>query len=312
MTDSRNIHCTFWPENRRCRRTWVLRWSALSLPWRSCLPGLIASEAALPKRSPLPERKHALLYKWFPPLFFFGLCARPSHLARCIFGGQFVSTYADRGCRRCDNCLMNSSNGQTERERIICLSTRGGEILWEMQRTSLQQRTWQLSFLRCGCTSWHNCWIVTQLLMRRETEGGRQRFAAPSVGGSETQAWKLKREHLGKDTRDQLCITNMTTTQIQRTHNWYVRILSDRLMKMRYFLFLPSLLFCWIIASFPISSALTALWALKKCHSIWCTEYYMRVMWCDGLFVSLPVLLFHVQQWQARWSHDKLQWQICK
>lgn len=46
-SDSRNIHCTSWPEIRRCR------WSALSPPWQSRLPESVASEAG----AVTPERK---------------------------------------------------------------------------------------------------------------------------------------------------------------------------------------------------------------------------------------------------------------
>lgn len=63
-SDSRNTRCTFWPEIRRCRRTGELlrrRWSALSPPWQSRLPGLIASEGDLAKRSGLPQRKTRFL-----------------------------------------------------------------------------------------------------------------------------------------------------------------------------------------------------------------------------------------------------------
>lgn len=60
MTDSRNIHCTFWPEIRRCRRTGELRWSALSPPWQSRLPGLIASKGWSAKKEWTPGEKDAL------------------------------------------------------------------------------------------------------------------------------------------------------------------------------------------------------------------------------------------------------------
>lgn len=53
-SDSRSIHCTCWPEIRRCRRCGELRWSALGPPWQSRLPALIASGA---DRTPGRERE---------------------------------------------------------------------------------------------------------------------------------------------------------------------------------------------------------------------------------------------------------------
>lgn len=53
-SDSRSIHCTCWPEIRRCRRCGELRWSALGPPWQSRLPALIASGA---DRTPGKERE---------------------------------------------------------------------------------------------------------------------------------------------------------------------------------------------------------------------------------------------------------------
>lgn len=60
MSDSRNIHCTFWPETRHFRRSGELLWSAVSPPLQTALPGLIASEGVAPPPSPKkghPERK---------------------------------------------------------------------------------------------------------------------------------------------------------------------------------------------------------------------------------------------------------------
>lgn len=48
MSDSHNIHCTFWPEIRHFRRSGELQWSAVSPPWQTALPGLIASEGVAP------------------------------------------------------------------------------------------------------------------------------------------------------------------------------------------------------------------------------------------------------------------------
>lgn len=52
MSDSHNIHCTFWPEIRHFRRCGELRWSAVSPPWQTALPGLIASEGDAPPPPP--------------------------------------------------------------------------------------------------------------------------------------------------------------------------------------------------------------------------------------------------------------------
>ena len=167
---SRNIHCTFWPEIRRCRRTGELRWSALSPPWQSRLPGLIASEGDLPKNewTPLGEKRRSSSSSSSSSFFFF-FSTSPFQVH---LGGmeEFVSAHADELQKwQPDEELFNKTDWRMQmwsekrkgKEKggqkraagwwgVRC-EVWGGDVRREMQRTGLQQwtwRRWQLSLLR--------------------------------------------------------------------------------------------------------------------------------------------------------------------
>lgn len=138
MSDSRNIHCTFWPEIRRCR------WSALSPPWQSRLPGLIASEADLAKQERTPGEKDALFLKpgWYLRLWM-------PHLFRCILEvwESFCRPTHLRSCEQSDRWPMDSIYGQTEKCKWSKLGAKkqagnvwGGNIVGD-EEIGLQQWT---------------------------------------------------------------------------------------------------------------------------------------------------------------------------
>lgn len=146
MTDSRNIHCTCWPEIRRCRRPGELRWSAWSPPSQSRLPELIASEGDLPERSGLPERK-VRSFKPPPPPGVVSPCTVPAQPltypgASRRFGRVCVSLRREEtaGEQR-DNCVHRQTERCKWRKRIWLAGRNvvGREIFWEMQRTGLQR-----------------------------------------------------------------------------------------------------------------------------------------------------------------------------
>lgn len=108
-SDSRNIHCTSWPEIRRCRRAGERRWSALGPPWRSRLPGLIASEGEVSKKESTPGEKDALFYK--RGQFVVPVSARRFTYsgACCRFGRVILCQPTQiRSCEQSDNCPANS------------------------------------------------------------------------------------------------------------------------------------------------------------------------------------------------------------